>query len=331
MREQRMSIRITGTGSYLPDKVMTNRDFEKIIDTSDDWIIKRTGIRHRHYVTDGMDNCGMCVHAANEAMRQAGIKPADLGGIVVATCTPETSVPSTASRVQRELGIPECFAFDINAACTGFMYALKAAGGLMSGNGKPILVCGSETLSRFMNINDRGSCILFADGAGAAVVLPGDNLKYFEIYSKPDYDHTIEINGMNMPMGGEPASDMNGKPLSSYVTLKGKEVYVYSTREVERVINRAMDELGITVDDADWFLMHQANVRIIRAAAARLGIPDQKCFVNIDSVANTSAASVPLALDHMNKKGLMKKGDTIVIAAFGGGLTSACAVYEWDI
>jgi 3-oxoacyl-[acyl-carrier-protein] synthase-3 len=233
-----------GTGSYLPEKLMTNEDFEKIIETSDEWITKRTGIKRRHYVDGGMDNCGMCVNAARLAMEQAGIGPGDLGGIVVATCTPEMAVPSTASRVQRALDIPECFAFDVSAACTGFMYALKAAGGLVKPGGKPVLVCGSETLSRFMNLDDRGSCILFADGAGAAVIEAGGNLKYFEIYSKPDNGHTIEINGMNTLVDGKYARSLHGEPVSSYVSLKGKEVYVYSTREVERVMNLAMDELA---------------------------------------------------------------------------------------
>jgi 3-oxoacyl-[acyl-carrier-protein] synthase-3 len=310
---------------------MTNEDFEKIIDTSDEWITKRTGIKRRHYVTDGMDNCDMCVNAAGEALKQAGLEPADLGGIVVATCTPEMAVPSTAGRVQRALDIPECFAFDVSAACTGFMYALKAASGLARPGGKPILVCGSETLSRFMNVDDRGSCILFADGAGAAIIEAGGNLKYFEIYSRPDADHTIEINGMNTLTDGKTVPWLDGSRISSRVALKGKEVYVYSTREVERVMNLAMEKLKLTVDDVDWFLMHQANVRIIKAAAERLHIPEEKYYVNIDDVANTSAASVPIALDQMNKKGLLKKGDTMVIAAFGGGLTSACAVYEWDL
>lgn len=316
-----MSIKIMATGSYLPEKLMTNEDFEKIIDTSDEWITTRTGIKRRHYVSDGMTNVDMCKIAAQAALEEAGLSPLDLGGIVVATCTPEIAVPSTASQLQRALDIPECFAFDVSAACSGFIYALKAASGMVKPGGKPILVCGTETLSRFMNMEDRGSCILFADGCGCAIIKDGDNLKYFEVYSKPDYNHTIEINGMNTYVDGEL------KP--SLVSLKGREVYAYSTREVERVIKLALAETGLETYEIDWYVLHQANLRIIKTAAERLQIPMDKCYVNIDDVANTSSASVPIVLDQMNKKGMLKPGNKIVIAAFGGGLTSGCAVYEW--
>jgi len=316
-----MSIRILGTGSHLPEKLMTNGDFEKIIDTSDEWITTRTGIKRRHYVDNGMTNVKMCKAAAEKALEDAGLTKDDIGGIIVATVTGEMSVPSTASQLQREFDIPECFAFDIGAACSGFTYALKVASSMIKPDGKPILVCGSETLSRFMNMEDRASCVLFGDGAGCVLVGPGDNLKYFEVRSKPDRNHTIEINGMNTIVDGELQP--------SLVSLKGKEVYVYSTREVERIINIALEEVGWKADDVDWFVLHQANVRIIKTAAERLGIPMEKCYINIDDVANTSAASVPIVLDQMNKKGMLKKGDKLIIAAFGGGLTSGCAVYEW--
>lgn len=315
------SFRILGTGSYLPEKIMTNEDFEKIIDTSDEWITTRTGIKRRHYVEDGMWNKDMCVLAAKEAMAQAGIGPQDIGGIVVGTVSNEMGVPSVASQVQRDLDIPECFAFDVNAACSGFMYALGAARSFVRPEGKPILVCGSETLSRFMNLEDRASCVLFADGAGCILIEAGDNLKYFELYSKPDKNHTIEINGMNTLVDGQVAP--------SYVSLKGKEVYVYSTREAERVLREGCEALSIRPEDIDWFVLHQANARIIRTAAERLGIPLERFFINIDEVANTSGGSVPIALDMMNKQGLLKKGDLLAIAAFGGGLTSGCAIYEW--
>ncbi len=316
-----MSIRILGTGSYLPEKVMTNKDFEKIIDTTDEWISTRTGMSERHYVQDGMTNTDMCVIAAKRAMEQAGINANDIGGIIVATVTGEMSVPSIACQVQRELDIDECFAFDVNAACSGFLFALKVASGLVKKDGKPFIVIGTETLSRFMNMEDRGSCILFADGTGAAVVEYGDNLKYFEIYSKPDHDGFIEINGMN--------TIENGVQQPSYVSLKGKEVYVFSTREAQRVLTLALDELNMNTDQVDWYLFHQANLRIIQTAAARLKIPMEKVFVNIDKVANTAAASIPIALDDMNRQGLLKKGDIIALTGFGGGLTSGCAIYEW--
>lgn len=315
------SFRILSTGSYLPERVMTNEDFEKIIDTSDEWITTRTGIKRRHYVDEGMWNKDMCVRAAEIAMKDAGLTPADIGGIVVGTVSNEMGVPSVASQVQREFGIEEAFAFDVNAACSGFMYALGAAKGLLQEGGKPVLVCGSETLSRFMNMEDRGSCVLFGDGAGCVIIAPGDNLKYFNLRSVPDENHTIEINGMNTIVDGTVAP--------SHVSLKGKEVYVYSTREAERTLKEAFEAVGRPVTDADWFLLHQANARIIRTAAERLGVPLEKFFINIDEVANTSAGSLPIALDMMNRQGLLKKGDLLAIAAFGGGLTSGSAIYEW--
>ncbi|MEG1473479.1 MAG: beta-ketoacyl-ACP synthase 3 [Christensenella sp.] len=317
-----MGIRIMGTGSYLPPKVVTNEDFEKLIDTSDEWITKRTGILRRHYVENGMWNKDMCVIAANAAMREAGITKDDLGGIIVASVTNEMGVPSVASQIQRDLKIAECVSFDVNSACTGFMFALKAAEGFLKEGGKPFLVCGSETLSRFMNMEDRASCILFGDGAGAVVVEAGDNMKHFEVYSKPDDDRLIEINGMN--------TLEDGKVLPSYAALKGKEVYVFATREAERVINIGLEAVHKTAEQVDWYLMHQANVRIIKTIAQRLNMPMDKFYVNIDDTSNTSAASIPIALDQMNKKGMLTRGDTLVIAGFGGGLSSGCAVYEWQ-
>jgi len=316
-----MSIRILGTGSYRPERLMTNGDFEKIIDTSDEWITTRTGIKQRHWVEGGMGNVDMCVAAGKQAMEMAGVQPGDLGGIIVATVTGEMSVPSTAAQVQRELGIERCIAFDVSAACTGFLYALKVAESMIKKGGKPFLVCGSETLSRFMNMEDRASCVLFGDGAGAVVIEHGDHMKYFEIHSYPDTEHTIEINGMN--------TYQDGKLAPSLVSIKGKKVYVYSTRESERVLNEALDALGMAKEDIDWFLFHQANARIIKAAAERLGLSMDRFYINIDDMGNTSAASIPVALDQMNRKGMLKSGDLLAIVGFGGGLTSGAAIYEW--
>jgi len=263
----------------------------------------------------------MCVIAANTAMEEAGITKDDIGGIIVASVTNEMGVPSVASQIERELGIQEAVCFDVNSACTGFMFALKAASGLVKPGGKPFLVCGSETLSRFMNMEDRASCILFGDGAGAVVIESGDNMKYFEVYSKPDTEGLITINGMN--------TLKDGVVQPSYAALKGREVYVFATREAERVIRLALEETGRTSEDVDWFLMHQSNYRITKTIAQRLGVSMDKFYSNIDDTSNTSAASIPVALDQMNKKGMLKKGDTLVIAGFGGGLSSGCAVYEW--
>ena len=317
-----MSIKILGTGSYLPEKIMTNFDFEKIVETSDEWITKRTGIKRRHY-SDGMTNADMCVKAAQEALDDAGITVSDLGGIICASVTNEMQVPSVACQVQREMGAT-CLAFDVNAACSGFMFAMKTAAGfiMQDPQKKPILLLGSETLSRLMNFEDRTTCILFGDGAGAAVVGEGDNLKFIELYSIPDTDHSLEIKGINWNI-------REGESKFSYVEMDGREIYKFATREVPRVAQEALNATGLEADDVDWVISHQANVRIIETAAKRLGIPMEKFYVNIDDVGNTSAASIPIVMDQMNKKGLLKRGDKVLIAGFGGGLTSACALFEW--
>lgn len=317
-----MSIRILGTGSYLPEKIMTNADFEKFLDTSDEWITTRTGIKKRH-IADGMTNCDMCVIAANQALDEAGLTIHDIGAIIVASVTNEMDVPSIASQMQRAMGARECAAFDINAACTGFMYALKTAVGFVLQDRRPVLILGTETLSRFMDWTDRSTCILFADGAGAAVAAPGDSLKYIEVYAHPDVNRSLEIPGINFSIA-------EGVPKFSYVSMDGKEIYKFATRQMPRDVQKAMDALGLAPDDIDWVVPHQANVRIIQEASRRLRIPPDKFYVNIQEVGNTSAASIPIVLDEMNKKNLLKPGDTIVIAGFGGGLTSACAVLEWQ-
>lgn len=316
-----MSINILGTGSYLPEKIMTNADFEKFLDTSDEWITTRTGIKQRHYA-NGMTNCQMSVIAANAALEDAGLKIQDIGAIIVASVTNEMNVPSVASQIQREMGASSCAAFDINAACTGFMYGLKVANGIVMQDKKPVLVIGTETLTRLTDWTDRSTCILFADGAGAAVVGPGESFQYIEVYAHPDVNHSLEIPGINNGLE-------EGVSRFSYVTMDGKEIYKFATRQMPRDVQKAMETLGLQSEDIDWVIPHQANVRIIKEASKRLGIPLEKFYVNIQDVGNTSAASIPIVLDEMNKKNLLKKGDTVVIAGFGGGLTSACAVLNW--
>jgi 3-oxoacyl-[acyl-carrier-protein] synthase-3 len=316
-----LSISILGTGSYLPEKIMTNADFEKFLDTSDEWITTRTGIKQRHYA-NGMTNCQMSVIAANRALDDAGLTINDIGTIIVASVTNEMDVPSIASQVQREMGANSCAAFDINAACTGFMYGLKAAAGFVIQDKKPVLVIGTEVLSRFMDWNDRSTCILFADGSGAAVVGPGESLKYIEVYAHPDVNHSLEIPGINNGLE-------EGESRFSYVSMDGKEIYKFATRQMPQDVEKAMEALDLKPEDIDWVIPHQANVRIIKEASKRLQIPLEKFYVNIQDVGNTSAASIPIVLDEMNKKNLLKKGDTVVVAGFGGGLTSACAVLKW--
>ena len=315
-----MSIDILGTGSYLPEKIMTNADFEKFLDTSDEWITTRTGIRQRH-IADGMTNCEMSVIAAERALRGAGLTINDMGAIIVASVTNEMDVPSIASQVQRAMGAA-CAAFDVSAACTGFMYALKCAAGFVLQDQRPVLVIGTEVLSRFMDWTDRSTCILFADGSGAAVVGPGESLRYLEVYAYPDVKHSLEIPGINNGLA-------EGTSKFSYVSMDGREIYKFATRQMPADVQKAMDALGLAPDDIDWVIPHQANIRIIQEASKRLGIPLEKFYTNIADVGNTSGASIPIVMDEMNQKHLLGKGDTVVIAGFGGGLTSACAVLEW--
>lgn len=316
-----MSIDILGTGSYLPEKIMTNADFEKFLDTSDEWITTRTGIKQRH-IADGMTNCEMSVIAAERALADAGLTIDDIGTIIVASVTNEMDVPSIASQVQRSMGAVNCAAFDINAACTGFMYALKTAAGFIMQDGRPALVIGTEVLSRFMDWTDRTTCILFADGTGAAVVGKGDSLKYIEVYAHPDTGHSLEIPGINNGLE-------EGESKFSYVSMDGKEIYKFATRQMPADVKKAMDTLGLTPGDIDWVIPHQANIRIIEIASKRLGIPLEKFYVNIAEVGNTSGASIPIVMDEMKRKKLLKPGDTVAIAGFGGGLTSACAILNW--
>ena len=315
-----MGIKILGTGSYLPEKIMTNQDFEKIIDTSDEWIVTRTGIKNRHY-SDGMTTCEMCVIAVNKALEDANMTMGDIGAIIVASVTNEMQVPSIASQIQREFNAKGA-AFDINAACTGFMYGLKVAAGFVALDKKPVLVIGTETLSRLMNFEDRATCILFADGAGAAIVGEGDSFKYLEVFAYPDADHSLEIPGINFNIA-------EGEPKFSYVSMDGKEIYKFATRQMPKDVIKALKAVSWKSDDIDWVICHQANIRIMEAAAKRLKIPMDKFYVNIHETGNTSSASIPIVLDEMNKKKLLKKGQKIVMAGFGGGLTSSCALMEW--
>ena len=315
-----MSIRILGTGSYIPEKVMTNADFEKFLDTSDEWIVKRTGI-HRRHIADGMLNAEMAQIAAERALEMAGVSVSELGAIICASVTNELQVPSIACHLVRSMGA-SCPAFDVNAACTGFMYALKTAAGLILQEPKPVLVVGTETLSRLMDYTDRTTCILFADGAGAAVVGPGENLKYFKLYAIPDTDHSLEIPGLNNGLE-------KGQPEYSFVKMDGKAIYVFATREVPRIVQEALDTLGWAPEEVDRMVAHQANIRILESASKRLNIPMEKFYSNIDEVGNTSSASIPILMDEMNRKGMFKSGDKVILVGFGGGLTLACAAFEW--
>lgn len=316
-----MSFIIAGTGSYLPPNIVTNEDFEKKIDTSDEWIVQRTGIKTRHFASPGELGVDMCLAAAKEAMQMAGVTNEDIGGIIIGTCTSETACPSMAGALQRALGIGRCVSFDVSAACSGFLFALKTAERFMTESDKCFLVVGSEMLSRFLNMEDRGSCVLFGDGAGAVILKPGRNVKYIKVFTMPDDHYTLNIEGANM--------EKDGKLVHAQVSMKGREVYAFATKEFDRVITDGLQAAGVEAAQVGLFVLHQANLRIIEAAAKRLRISMDKVITNIQENGNISAACIPVALDQANREGRLKRGDIVVMAAVGGGLSSGCAVIEW--
>ncbi len=321
-----MRAQIIGTGSCLPEKIVTNEFLSTIVDTSDEWITSRTGIRERHICVDET-TASLSAEAARRAMEMAGVTAGEIDLILVATCTADTLVPSTACLVQDEIGASNAAAFDVNAACSGFVFALSIADLYMqAGMYRTALVIGAETLSRIVNWEDRSTCVIFADGAGAAVVrasgrgaiatsLGSDGTKGGTIYVKSRENFNPFV--------------PEQKP-TDWLFMDGGEVFKFAVRKIPEVILAALGEAGMTVDDIDWFLLHQANVRINEAIAKRLKIPMDKIPMNVDHVGNTSGASVPILLDEVNRAGLLKTGDRIVFAGFGAGLTWGVMILEWD-
>jgi 3-oxoacyl-[acyl-carrier-protein] synthase-3 len=313
-----MSFRITGTGSFLPAPLLTNADLEKMVETSDAWIRSRTGIETRH-IAHEMSVVDLAVRASEKALEQAGKKPEEIRCIICATISSEILVPSLASCVQREIGA-FCPAFDVNAACSGFLYALRVAMGFVQEG--PVLVIGAEKLSRLTDWDDRSTCILFGDAAGAAILEPGDALEHIFVNAYPDTEHLLACEGVN-------AGLEEGGLRKAVIKMKGQEVYKFATQIVPQMIREACASVGIEPGEIDWFLPHQANKRIIDAASHRIKVPLEKFYVNIQNVGNTSAASIPVALDEMNRAGLLKRGERLLIAGFGGGLTAGCALMKW--
>lgn len=320
-----MTIRILGTGSCLPENVVTNDDLAKIMDTSDEWISSRTGIRQRHLVKDET-TAGMSAKAAEQALEEAGMKAEDIDLLIVGTLSPDHVTPSCACEVQSMIGAVNAVAFDINAACSGFMYAMNTAYAYIhSGIYKNALIIGAETLSKIMDWNDRSTCVLFGDGAGAAVV-KGDETGLLKFTQGADGSK-----GMVLAC----KSRLNNNPLVQnptdldYVYMDGQEVYKFAVSTVPASIKQVMDEAGLVESDIKYFLLHQANIRIIQSVAKRLKSDLDKFPITLDRCGNISAASVPILLDEVNKKGMLKRGDKIVLAGFGAGLTWSAAVMEW--
>ncbi len=320
-----MTIRILGTGSCLPENVVTNDDLAKIMDTSDEWISSRTGIRQRHLVKDET-TAGMSAKAAEQALEEAGMKAEDIDLLIVGTLSPDHVTPSCACEVQSMIGAVNAVAFDINAACSGFMYAMNTAYAYIhSGIYKNALIIGAETLSKIMDWNDRSTCVLFGDGAGAAVV-KGDETGLLKFTQGADGSK-----GMVLAC----KSRLNNNPLVQnptdldYVYMDGQEVYKFAVSTVPAAIKQVMDEAGLVESDIKYFLLHQANIRIIQSVAKRLKSDLDKFPITLDRCGNISAGSVPILLDEVNKKGMLKRGDKIVFAGFGAGLTWSAAVMEW--
>lgn len=326
--------RITGTGSCLPEQIVTNEDLSKVVDTSDEWISSRTGIRERHLAKDET-TASMAAEAGMRAMQDAGIGAEEVDLLIVGTITGDYVTPSTSCEVQEILGAVNAVAFDINAACAGFMFALHTAHAyLQSGIYKTALVLGAETLSKIMDWKDRSTCVLFGDGAGAAVVRAFEKgqaedkaaggILAFEQGSDGRKGKVLSCLGRrnNNPLIENPF-------IPSYVSMNGQEVYKFAVNTVPASIQKVLELAGLETGDIKYFVLHQANIRILQAVAKRLKADMEKFPVSLDHCGNISAASVPILLDEMNRKGMLEKGDKIVMSGFGGGLTWASAVLEW--
>ena len=318
---------ITGTGSCLPDKRLTNDDLAKMVDTDDEWITQRTGIKERRIVAEGESTASLGTVAARRAMESSGVDPKDIGAIICATITPEMVFPSTACFIGAELGLVGAAAFDLSAACSGFIYALTTGASLIkSGQSKSVLVIGAETLSRIVNYKDRASCILFGDGAGAVVLQrsqdQGRGLIYSELHADGRGGDVMKcIPGSRFPI----CEEMIARD-EHFMQIRGREVYKFAVSKFEELIEGAMRACELTADQVKLIVPHQVNMRIIDSALEKLGMPKEKAFINIDKYGNTSAASIPIALDEAWRAGKIQKGDIVIFVAFGGGLTWANAV-----
>lgn len=322
--------RITGTGSFLPKRVLTNTDLEKMVDTSDEWIRERTGIRERRIANKTECASDLGFQAAREALKSASKKPEDIDLLIVATVTPDMPLPSTACFLQKKLGIKNSAAFDLNAACSGFIYALSVADSFIrAGTYKTVLVVGAEVLSRITDWQDRSTCVLLGDGSGA-VVLEADRGKRGIMSVKLHADGS-KWDLLYVPAGGskQPASEKTVKERLHYLKMRGNETFKIAVRTLEQLVVEMLDEAGITPDELSLLVPHQANQRIIQATAKRLGIGMDRVMLNLDRYGNTSAASIPIALDEAVRRERIKPGDYVLLEAFGGGLTWASALIKW--
>ena len=312
--------RITGTGSYLPEKVLTNKDLEAMVDTSDQWIRERTGILKRHIAVDGQTTCDLAEQAAIRAIEAAGKRPQDIDLIVLATTTADKIFPSTACLLQQRLDIHGCAAFDVQAVCTGFVYALGVAEKFVkTGSANCALVVGAETFSRVIDWSDRGTCVLFGDGAGAVLIEASEEPGILSSHLHADgaYENLLHVPG-GVSRGFE-LPDEDGDP--RYTQMKGNEVFKMAVNTLGRIVDETLRANDMRKSDVDWLVPHQANIRIINATARKLNMSMENVVVTVDQHGNTSAASVPLALDTAVRDGRIQRGEVVLLEAFGGGFT----------
>ncbi|MFV1974564.1 MAG: beta-ketoacyl-ACP synthase III [Candidatus Scalindua sp.] len=321
---------ITGVGSFLPEKVLTNDDLSKMLDTTDEWITKRTGIRERHIVEDGVATSDLAAEASLRALDDANVLPTEVDLIVTSTITPDCLFPSTSCYIQEKLGAWNAGAFDLLAACAGFVYALSVAKSFVaSGVMKTVLVVGAECMSKITDYTDRSTCILFGDGAGAVVVQQGNGRR--EIITTNLGSDGSQAELLMLPAGGSklPASRETVESRLHYIKLRGKEVFKQAIINMVDVITKAAAENNMRVEDIEMIIPHQSNIRIIEAAMEKLALPMEKAYVNINRYGNTSSASIPIAIDEIEKENLLKPGDTALLVAFGGGLTWSSSIIKW--
>jgi len=313
---------VLGVGSALPKRRVTNDELAKSVDTSDEWIVERTGIRSRYIAGEGETTASLATDAARRALEHAGVEASQIDLIVLATATPDQTFPSSATKVQAALGIADCIAFDVHAVCTGFLYALSVADSMLrSGNAGKALVIGAETFSRILDWEDRGTCVLFGDGAGA-LVLGADESDSGVLATKLHADG--RHNDLLFVDGGPSTTGTVGK-----LRMKGREVFRHAVVNLADVLNEVLEEAGLFAADVDWVVPHQANARILDATAKKLGLPPEKVIVTVGEHANTSAASVPLAFDAAVRDGRIKRGDIVVLEAMGGGFTWSAAALRY--
>jgi 3-oxoacyl-[acyl-carrier-protein] synthase-3 len=322
-------ISITGLGCYVPERVITNDDLAKMVNTSDEWIVERTGIRERRVAAPEEALSDMCLPAAKDALEQAGVRPGDVDLVIVATVTPDMFFPSTGAIIADELGAKDAAAYDLSAGCTGFMYALAQAHGMISaGLSTRALVIGGDVLSKIVNWRDRSTCVLFGDGAGAVVLEPTEDEGFFGFELGADGSGGVHL---HMPAGGSrlPASPETVAGDQHLVFMNGREVYKFATRVLVSSAEKLLEECDVAMDEVDVYVPHQANVRIIDHAAKKLGVPEDRVVVNVDRYGNTSSGSIPLALADAADDGRLREGKMVLMTGMGAGLTWGSALMRW--